>query len=139
MITTKAVRELALSLPEAEEHDHWGRPSFRVRGKIFATLHEGTKRFVIKASREEQDLFTTSDPETFEVAPGGAQGWMFVDLSRVDAGVFKELLVGAWRRLAPKRAIAALNATGDPPRGRGKPRPSKPRARPRRARKPRAS
>src|SRR5690349_7953723 len=32
------VRKLALALPEAVEQDHFGRPSFRVRGRIFATL-----------------------------------------------------------------------------------------------------
>src|ERR1700694_2391070 len=31
-------RRLALVLPEASEQDHHGRPSFRVGGKIFATL-----------------------------------------------------------------------------------------------------
>jgi hypothetical protein len=32
------VRRLALALPEAVEADHHGRPSFRVAGRIFATL-----------------------------------------------------------------------------------------------------
>jgi hypothetical protein len=31
-------RRLALAQPEATEQDHHGRPSFRVAGKIFATL-----------------------------------------------------------------------------------------------------
>jgi len=31
-------RSLALSLPEATEQDHHGMPSFRVRGKIYATV-----------------------------------------------------------------------------------------------------
>ena len=31
-------RRLALALPEAVEQDHHGRPSFRVAGKIFATI-----------------------------------------------------------------------------------------------------
>jgi len=38
MISRKRVRELALALPESAEQDHHGRPSFRVAGKIFATL-----------------------------------------------------------------------------------------------------
>ncbi len=38
MITADQARDLALALPEAVEQDHHGRPSFRVRGKIFATL-----------------------------------------------------------------------------------------------------
>ncbi len=32
---------MALALPESVEQDHHGMPSFRVRGRIFATLHAG--------------------------------------------------------------------------------------------------
>jgi len=38
MVTAEQVRQCALGLPEAFEADHHGRPSFRVAGKIFATL-----------------------------------------------------------------------------------------------------
>src|SRR5260370_10514618 len=34
----REAREFALALPGAEEADHWGNPSFRVGGRIFATL-----------------------------------------------------------------------------------------------------
>ena len=37
-MTPDHARQLALGLPEAVEQDHHGRPSFRVGGKIFATL-----------------------------------------------------------------------------------------------------
>jgi hypothetical protein len=37
-LTSDEARALALALPEAVEQDHHGRPSFRVGGKIFATL-----------------------------------------------------------------------------------------------------
>ena len=41
MVTVATARSLALSLPEASERDHHGRPSFRVGGRIFATLWDG--------------------------------------------------------------------------------------------------
>jgi hypothetical protein len=37
-VSPDEARDVALSLPEAVEQDHHGRPSFRVGGKIFATL-----------------------------------------------------------------------------------------------------
>ena len=37
-VSANEARALALSLPEALEFDHHGRPSFRVGGRIFATL-----------------------------------------------------------------------------------------------------
>ena len=38
MVSVEQARALALSLPGATEQDHHGRPSFRVAGKMFATL-----------------------------------------------------------------------------------------------------
>ena len=41
MTTLRRARQLALALPEATEQDHHGMASFRVRGKIFATVPDG--------------------------------------------------------------------------------------------------
>ena len=41
-MTADDVRRLALALPNTVEQDHHGRPSFRVDGKIFATLWDQT-------------------------------------------------------------------------------------------------
>ncbi|KRF20055.1 hypothetical protein ASG93_31665 [Paenibacillus sp. Soil787] len=38
MVTADEIRSIALSLPETEEHDHWEKPSFRVRSKIYAVI-----------------------------------------------------------------------------------------------------
>jgi hypothetical protein len=42
MTTLAQARALALGLPEATEPDHHGMVSFRVRGKIFATVPDDT-------------------------------------------------------------------------------------------------
>jgi hypothetical protein len=109
-MTPNDVRKLALSLPEAEEQAHFDKPSFRVRGKIFATLWEKEKRAVLKLSLEEQDAFVKMQPEVFAVTPWGHQGWTSVELARVDRALFGKLLVEAWRRIAPKRVVAAWDA-----------------------------
>jgi len=111
-MTVAQVRKLALALPEAEEVDHHGRPSFRVRNKIFATLWEQDKRAVLKSAPEEQDVMTTNFPEAFTLGPWSGQGWMFVELARVDKDLFEELLANAWRRVAPKK-LAAQYDDGD--------------------------
>lgn len=38
MVSRERIRQLALALPATVEMDHHGRPSFRVDGRIFATL-----------------------------------------------------------------------------------------------------
>ena len=57
MVEVESVRRLALSYPEVIEQDHWGRPSFRIKKKIFATLWPLEKRAVIKLSPVDQSVF----------------------------------------------------------------------------------
>ncbi|WP_437813089.1 MmcQ/YjbR family DNA-binding protein [Sorangium sp. So ce1078] len=110
MISSDDLRKLALSLPEAEEQDHFGKPSFRVRGKIFATHWVEQEGAVLKLSLEEQDSLVQAQPDVFSVTPWGHQGWTRVELRRVDRALLEELLVGAWRRVAPKRVVARWDA-----------------------------
>ena len=109
MISCDAVRAMALSLPEAEECDHLGRPSFRVRDKVFATLWELEARAVLKLSPDAQDALVASDPRTFLVGPGSNQGWTGVELATIDLDLFRDLLVGSWRQIAPRRIVAAYD------------------------------
>jgi hypothetical protein len=110
MLTAAAARRLALSLPEADERFHWGRPSFRVNGRIFATLWTKEQRAIVKLSLDEQDVLTQVLPRVFAVTAWRRQGWTCVELRLVDAWLFEELLVAAWRRLAPRRTAARWDA-----------------------------
>ncbi len=76
MLTYQAVRRMALALPGAEEKDHWGRPSFRVKGKIFATLWQQQKMAMVKLSPHDQKPFVESWPHVFSPVPNywGLQG-----------------------------------------------------------------
>ncbi len=109
MITLETVRELALALPEVEEQDHWGRPSFRVRGKIFATLWPAEQRAMLKLPPAEQAALIMLDPATFSAVPGtwGERGSTFVQLQTVERADFQAALKTAWRGVAPKRLRAA--------------------------------
>jgi hypothetical protein len=114
MIDCETARALALALPEVEEHDHWGRPSFRVRGKIFATLWPDVQRAMLKLPPSEQAALSLRDAATFSAVPGtwGVRGSTFVELRTVDRSDFIEALQTAWRGVAPKRLWAA--DTGNP-------------------------
>lgn len=78
-VSWHSAHKLALSLPEAEERDHFGCPSFRVNGKIFAQLsaeQEEECRALVKLSSADQVALTMSDPSTFSSAPHwGHRGW----------------------------------------------------------------
>jgi YjbR len=67
MSTADEVRQVALSLPEAEERETWGHPTFRVRDKLFATLSDDGLQAGIKTTKQEQTALIAAAPETFGV------------------------------------------------------------------------
>lgn len=112
MTTFDEVRAIALRLPEAEERLTWDTDiTFRVRDRIFAIGGEGATRVSIKASLEGQAELLEMDPATFaKSAYVGRFGWVTVDLERVDRGLLESLLRDAWRRTAPRKLAATLEA-----------------------------
>lgn len=106
MISIETAREIALSLPGAEEHEHWGRPAFSVRKKIFATVWPVEKKVVLKLSIVDQSVYTQMDKSIFFPVEGGwgRQGATYVDLSKVNKTVFKEAIKKAWSGVAVNTA-----------------------------------
>jgi len=110
MVTADELRRVALSLPEAEERETWGHPTFRVRDKLFATLSDDGRTAGVKTTKPEQEALVAADPATFGVpAYVGRHGWVSVQLATVDPQELRELLVEAWRQTAPKRLVATYD------------------------------
>jgi hypothetical protein len=105
MLSAKQVRELALALPEATEQDHHGRPSFRVGGRIFATLWTAEQLNVMV----EEDGIRTYTQERGDVCEevwwGKRLAAVRVALPRADSSLVRELLEQAWERKAPARLL----------------------------------
>jgi hypothetical protein len=109
MPTGDDFRALALALPEAEERETWGHPTFRVRDKMFAAMAADGRSASVKATREAQAALVGSEPEVFSVpAYVGVHGWVGVDLGRVDPEELRELVTEAWLMTAPKRLARTL-------------------------------
>jgi hypothetical protein len=111
-MTFDDVRRIALALPEVEERLTWETDvTFRVRDKIFAIGGEGAERVSIKADLETQAELLDMDPAAFaKSAYVGRFGWITADLGRVDPLMLESLLRDAWRRTAPKKLAATLDA-----------------------------
>ena len=105
MVTIESFRELALAFEETDEHDHWSKPSFRVKKKIFATLWPVEKRVVLKLSLVNQSVFCDLDKEIFYPVSGawGRQGWTTIELKKVSKKLLKEILTSAYCEVAPKK------------------------------------
>ncbi|MBI1766832.1 MAG: MmcQ/YjbR family DNA-binding protein [Bacteroidetes bacterium] len=110
MVDLETARSLCLSLAEVNEYDHFGKPAYRVKKKIFATLWLDEKRAVVKLSKTEQPVLCDEHhPAAFPVkGKWGDFGWTYVDLNKVSEAVFKKLLIAAWMNVAPKTLAKKL-------------------------------
>jgi hypothetical protein len=104
MVDLETVRNLALALPETDEHDHWGRPSYRVKKRIFLTLWPAEKRAVVKLSPVDQSVFCKYNSTIFYPVKGawGKRGWTCIELKRVRKSMFEDALNLSWQGTAPK-------------------------------------
>jgi len=74
LISAKAARQAALSLPETEEYRHFHLPAFRVNRKIFATIHEDKNFMMVKLSLLDQSVFCSFNKEVVFPVPGAGGG-----------------------------------------------------------------
>ncbi|HEY0515105.1 MAG TPA: MmcQ/YjbR family DNA-binding protein [Thermoanaerobaculia bacterium] len=111
------LRKLCLALPETTERLSHGEPAWFVRGKktfvMFANHHHDDRlAFWCAAPDGMQETLVTSDPERFFVPPYvGHRGWLGVYLDvPADWDQITDLVVEAYRRVAPKGLVAELDA-----------------------------
>lgn len=111
MVSIATFTELALSLPEAEQSPHFEKVSFRVKGKIFATLHEDTSRCCLKFTLVDQDIYSLIDPKMIYPIPNkwGKMGYTFVELKRVKKNLLEEMLRKSYCAAAPKKLGAMVS------------------------------
>ncbi len=104
-LTLEDVRRLALALPGAVEMDHHGAPSFRVGGKIFATVRPDASRLMVKLGSEDQDNLCAAHPGAITPVPGywGRKGATYVALDKIEGELVAMLLGLAWRGIAPAK------------------------------------
>lgn len=86
-----------------------GRPDFRVRNKIFATLPQDGASVNVKCSPASLDALVRDDPETFADVWGGR--WLGVSLATISAADLRDLLTDAWRLVAPASVARTFDAS----------------------------
>jgi hypothetical protein len=106
-MTFEQVRLLALALPKAENGTSYGTPAFKVRGKLFARLHQDGESLVVKIDPGERTMRMKADPETFYITDHYLNyPWVLVRISSVDPYDLRDLLEDAWRLSAPQRLVS---------------------------------
>ena len=128
-----SLRRLCLSLPKATERSSHGEPTWFVQDRksfvMYANHHHDDRlAFWCAAPRDAQETLVAADPKRFFVPPYvGHRGWLGVYLDvPVDWRQIAEVVVDAYREVAPKRLLAELEGRETkPPSGRAKKGPSK--------------
>lgn len=107
-----AVRQYALSLPETTEEPHHSYGSFRVRGKIFATVPPGGEHLHVFVDDERREMALAMFPSDYENLWWGKKIMgIRVVLAKANADDVSDLLQSAWQRKAPK-SLHAKQACG---------------------------
>ena len=106
-MTADDIRAIALSLPEAEEHPHFDRASFRVRGKIFSTLTADGAQVMVKLPLEIKAAVEQAHPDAFVALPGawGRSGATLLVIAAMKDDEMADLLRLAWRQVAPRKQL----------------------------------
>jgi hypothetical protein len=103
MVSPDEARAEALALPGAVEQDHHGRPSFRVGGKIFATLWSPERMNVMLDEGGIRTAVEAAPEVCEEVWWGKRLAAVGVSLGAVERSDLRELLTDAWEEKAPLR------------------------------------
>jgi len=105
------LRAICMALPEAEERETWGAPTYRVRDRIFAMERDDGGRTAVwcKAPPGSQMVLVGADPGRFFAPPYvGPKGWVGMRLhGRPDWNEVAALVRRSYRLAAPRK-LAAL-------------------------------
>ncbi|AGI86651.1 MmcQ/YjbR family DNA-binding protein [Streptomyces albidoflavus] len=109
MAEAQDARTIALSLPETTEKIAWSMPTFRVAGKMYATMPEDETSIAVRCPKEERGELVLAEPEKFWVAGHEASSaWVRVRLAAVDdLAELRDILTDSWRQAAPGRLLEA--------------------------------
>lgn len=109
------LRAICLPLPEAEESEAFGAPTFKIRNKNFAMLHKPDGRTAVwcKSTMEEQQALIHSEPERYYSPPYvGHNGWVAAwldDDADPDWDELDDIITESYRLIAPKRLVKAMD------------------------------
>jgi hypothetical protein len=116
-MTIDELRAFCMSLPGTHEKETWGDAehagdvTFRVRDKIYLITGPEGGGASIRTSMDQQAELIDAFPDAFSSAPYvGRFGWVNVKIEAVDQELLRGVVLGAWRRTAPKAVVAEFDA-----------------------------
>jgi len=110
MHKTADIQKIALTLDGVTEVDHFGRPSFRTKKRVFAVIRPDG--LYLHLPEERKEFLFGADPKTFVRFMWGKRSNVIVNLSRISKRELERLIREAWETVkpAPRKTKAATKA-----------------------------
>ena len=102
------VRAYALSMPSVTEEPHHEASSFRVNGKIFATLPPGDEFIHVFVDEPDRQTAVAFAPDAYEILFWGEKvSGLRIRISKAKLNDVVALLHNAWARKASKKLASS--------------------------------
>jgi hypothetical protein len=99
MATSADVRKLALAFDGVSEIDHWGRPAYRTKKRIFAVMRPDG--LYLHLTQERKQFLFEAAPEVFVRFMWGKTANVIVQIARVSKSELQALIREAWQHAMP--------------------------------------
>ena len=102
--TFETVRRLALALPGTEEGTSYGTPAFKVKGKLFARLHQDGEALMLRCEPEVRGAMMAAKPDLLFLTDHYRDyPWVLLRFAKAPEAELAALLEEAHACAAPKR------------------------------------
>ena len=109
MVAVDDVRALAETLPRNYEVLVRDRVKFRVGQMVYVAFSRDEQTMGFGFPKEERAALVASEPDKFQLPPESDLrfNWVVVRLAAIDEVEMRELVLGAWRMVVPKKVARA--------------------------------
>ena len=106
MVSSRTACEIARSLPNVSEKDHFGSDAFIAHKRIFATVWHDKAEVNLMFTTAQQNEFLEMDVEAFSPVPNkwGEKGATTAHLKYIDKALLAKALKAAWGTCTAKSA-----------------------------------
>jgi hypothetical protein len=113
----ETVREIADALPGAEESTTYGKPCFKVKGKLFAWVSPddaAEDALAVRVDPGELPLLVETAPERyFQTEHYHGHPILLIRMDGIEGQELAERIEDSWLLRAPKRLVDAFVASAD--------------------------
>ena len=107
------VREIAATFPGAEESTTYGKPAFKVDGRLFTWIspdRQAGDALAVRVDSDEKELLLDADDAYFQTPHYDGHPIVLIRLERISREQLEERIEDAWLLRAPKRLVDAYVA-----------------------------